>query len=173
VSDYYRAIPARGTHPGAYADRGEAFEHDPRGYHPDWQTGWQVGYTDGYQSGGHYGAPASTPTGVLDEVQYENGYDHGRHVAVYQWQLHAAEGTGPSPWWRKPDAEAPHGYQTWLVRIEVPADASTPRDAAAAAWDGLTSDLPPIVEVYPQAGSPADAVTVDLGIPEDEEGQAS
>lgn len=159
---YYRLTPARGTHPGAWPDLGDTFEHDPRGYPPDWQTGWQTGYTDGYRLDGHFGVPASIPTGVLDEVDYHDGYNHGRNVAIYQWRLHAAEGAGPSPWWRKPHAEAPPGYQSWTVRIEVTADGSTPADAAAAAWDALVHDAPPIVEVYPATGSPADAIEIDL-----------
>jgi hypothetical protein len=164
---YHRAIPARGTHPGAYSDMGNVWEHDPRGYHPEWQAGWQNGYTDGYSSDGHVAAPSSGwPSGVLDEDQYMDGYRHGRNVGVYHWHVNHVH-TGsipdvPSPWWRKPNADTPDGYRLWTVQIEVDTDASTPRDAAAAAWDGLTADAPPIVSVWPTLGSPADAVEVDL-----------
>lgn len=166
---YYRAIPARGTHPGVYEDTelpadhplaGRRFEHDPRGYHPDWQRGWQEGYTYGFREwayGGHI------PRDV-DEEQWKDGFTNGSQVGAYQGaQVRYLRTGAPSPWWRDPRAEQPQGYQHWTVLITVPTvPGSTARDAAARAWEAVTCDRPPIVEVYPETGSPADAVTIDL-----------
>lgn len=175
---YYRAIPARGTHPGAYVELpdcpnpvgDERFEHDPRGYHPDWQRGWQSGYTDGWRHWRLWSHDHDAPHDV-DEQQWTDGFTHGFNVGAYDG-LHSEiyKRPQPSPWWRDPHAEAPDGYQAWTVLITVPdVPGSTPRDVAARAWEALTCDRPPVVEVYPATGSPADAVTVDLSAPEQDD----
>lgn len=175
---YYRAIPARGTHPGAYYHldlaedhplHGRGFEHDPRGYHPDWQRGWQHGYTYAYRQWRDYG---HVPHGV-DEEQYLDGHLNGSQVGAYDGAMHLyTKERKHSPFWRDPRAEAPDGYQKWTVLITVPdVPGSTARDAAARAWEAVTCDRPPIVEVYPETGSPADAVTIDLATPDEHDEQ--
>lgn len=168
---YYRAIPARGTHPGRRREDGEVFEHDPRGYHPDWVDGWQQGYTESYRHGHSYGVdqPAAVPLGVLEDEQFRDGHRHGLNVGGYHRYLaEAGEAGHPSPWWRVPGAEPGEGYQQWRVVFDIDVHATTPRLAASRAWATLV-DGPPPMSVYPALGSPADAVNVDLRRPEEQE----
>lgn len=165
---FYQPVPARGGHPGIHPDWNPVFQHDPRGYPPDWQSGWQSGYTDAWRGRAR---TDDAPAGVLETAHYWDGWNHGYQVGG--WQRHAVRYgvlDNPSPFWVDPEETEDTG--PWLVDLgTVEVDAATAHGAARQARRMVADGgFPSVVRVRAADTHEPVPITVDLDARPDRKG---